>query len=45
MIDDAKDIKNDDDDDDEDDDDHYDDEDNGRGDSKNSKKVRAIRKV
>ena len=41
MIDDANDIKNDD----EDDDDNYDDEDNGRGDYKNSKKVRAIRKV
>ena len=37
MIDDAKDIKNDDDE--EDDDDNYDDEHNGRGDSKNSKKV------
>ena len=43
MIDDAKDIKNDEDD--EDDDDNYDDEDNGRGDYKNSKKVRAISKV
>ena len=40
MIDDAKDIRKDDDD---DDDDDYDDEDNGRGDSKNSKKVGAIR--